>query len=415
MTAVIASAMLGLTPGLAMTHHAFPDTYNTSQVVEVSGRVVDLDWTNPHVEWVIELADGNRWGVESNSVRSLERQGITASLIAVGSQLRVAGFPARNGDANLFTTNLQLPGGPEYVLRPGSEPRWTEPERQVTGQRATQAESIVVTAADAHIEVVVMAGELSIDRTDIETWVANAADVVIGYYGQFPVAAVQIGIEPVNGSRVRGRIWAGSPAYIQMSVGEDVSPEDLHDDWRLIHELIHLAFPQIDSELLWIEEGLATYVEPIARAKRGAYPPEAVWDRFLEGMPFGAQQLSRSGLNEGRGWSRTYWGGALFCLLADVAIRNETNLRFGLEDALAGVVSAGGNIEQAWTIDEILEVADSTVGTTTLSTLYSRVSREPLVVELEEIWYVLGVRSSAGSIFYDDSAPGAAIRRSILH
>lgn len=35
----------------------------------------------------------------------------------------------------------------------------------------------------------------------------------------------------------------------------------------MTHEMVHLAFPSVPDQHHWIEEGLATYVEPIARAR----------------------------------------------------------------------------------------------------------------------------------------------------
>ena len=39
------------------------------------------------------------------------------------------------------------------------------------------------------------------------------------------------------------------------------------------------------------------------------------------------------GLDNTHTWGRTYWGGAMFCLLADVEIRRRTHNRRGLQDA----------------------------------------------------------------------------------
>ena len=41
------------------------------------------------------------------------------------------------------------------------------------------------------------------------------------------------------------------------------------DDWIITHEMVHLAFPSVAEKHHWIEEGLATYVEPVARARVG--------------------------------------------------------------------------------------------------------------------------------------------------
>ena len=37
----------------------------------------------------------------------------------------------------------------------------------------------------------------------------------------------------------------------------------------LVHELVHHGMPNLADEHHWMEEGLATYVEPIARAQAG--------------------------------------------------------------------------------------------------------------------------------------------------
>jgi hypothetical protein len=34
-----------------------------------------------------------------------------------------------------------------------------------------------------------------------------------------------------------------------------------------VHEMTHLALPDVEEQHLWLAEGIAVYVEPIARAK----------------------------------------------------------------------------------------------------------------------------------------------------
>jgi hypothetical protein len=105
----------------------------------------------------------------------------------------------------------------------------------------------------------------------------------------------------------------------------------------MTHELVHLAFPDVAEDHHWIEEGIATYVEPIARVQIGDLTPERIWTDMLRDMPKGEPQPFDQGLDHTHTWGRTYWGGALFCLLADVRIRQETNNRTGLQDALRGI------------------------------------------------------------------------------
>ena len=58
-------------------------------------------------------------------------------------------------------------------------------------------------------------------------------------------------------------------------------------------------------------------------------------------MPKGLPAAGDRGLDYTPTWGRTYWGGALFCLLADIDIRKRTSNRFGLQDALRAIVAAG--------------------------------------------------------------------------
>ena len=123
----IATAGFGL-PALLAAHHSFPITFNTSRVTEIRGPVLDLRWSNPHVTFLLRAEDGERWLVESNSTRGLERFGIGREALTPGTVIRVAGFPARNGDSALYSSNLLLADGVEYVIRPGSIYRWSAAE-----------------------------------------------------------------------------------------------------------------------------------------------------------------------------------------------------------------------------------------------------------------------------------------------
>src|SRR4030095_12695234 len=93
-----------------------------------------------------------------------------------------------------------------------------------------------------------------------------------------------------------------------------------------------------------LEEGIATYVEPIARARAGQLASERAWFDLVAGLPQGQPEVGDRGLDATHTWGRTYWGGALFCLRADVEIRKRTENRKGLEHALRAIRPAAGNI-----------------------------------------------------------------------
>jgi hypothetical protein len=157
---------------------------------------------------------------------------------------------------------------------------------------------------------------------------------------------------------------------------------------------------------------LATYVEPLARAQAGGLSTEAVWGGFVRGMPNGLPQAGDRGLDRTHTWGRTYWGGALFCLLADLEIRRRTENRRGLQDALRAIL-AHGNMETSSAIAPLLAIGDRAVGVPVLSELYERQRNQPDMTDLEALWRRLGVGMPGGRVVFDDRAPDADLRRAL--
>ena len=210
-------------------------------------------------------------------------------------------------------------------------------------------------------------------------WVIGAGRAVASYYGTFPVPRVAVlihvgGRGAVSGGRTEGR---GEPS-IRIRVGDDASARDLSDSWILVHEMVHLAFPTSRTSHAWLEEGLATYVEPLVRARAGLAPADEIWTWLVRGIPKGLASARGVSLDEARGHSATYWGGAAFCFLADVEIRKRTNNRFSLDDALRGIVRAGGEVTRSWPIEKVLSEGDRATGVPVLTELYERMGKAPM-------------------------------------
>jgi predicted metalloprotease with PDZ domain len=117
----------------------------------------------------------------------------------------------------------------------------------------------------------------------------------------------------------------------------------LRQDWIMTHEMFHLAFPTLDDRYLWMMEGLSDYLEPVARARAGQLTPQEVWREFVEGLPQGLPAAGDRGLDNTHTRERIYWGGNLYWLLADVQIREKTNNRHSVDDAIRAILDAGGN------------------------------------------------------------------------
>ena len=245
-------------------------------------------------------------------------------------------------------------------------------------------------------------------------WVRKAAEAVTAYYGQYPVPHVDIEITPDQGHGVHdGTAYPRHGGLIAVSVGRNTSQSELDEDWVMTHEMVHLAFPRLDESHKWLEEGLATYVEPIGRIQTGSLTPGRVWGDLVHGLPQGLPKAGDQGLDFTHTWGRTYWGGALFCLEADIEIRKRTQGQKGLVDALRAILQAGGNIHEFWEIEPTLKIGDDAVGAPVLVEQYHRWRATPVTIDLEALWKQLGVEQQGRQIIFDDNAPMASVRREI--
>jgi hypothetical protein len=267
---------------------------------------------------------------------------------------------------------------------------------------------------NARIDIVIERTSLHVPVNNIFRWVKSAAECVTTYYGRFPVPQVLIRITSFEGRGIRnGMTFGDGGGKITIRVGNATSPSEFASDWTLTHEMVHLAFPSMDEKHHWIEEGIATYVEPIARIQAGQLAVEQMWFDLVRDMPQGLPQAGDRGLDHTHTWGRTYWGGALFCLLADVEIRRQTNNAKGLQHALRGILDAGGDIRREWNLEDAFRAGDRAVGVSVLQPLYARMKGKPVSVDLDSLWRQLGVQSDGAIVRLDDSATLAAIRRAI--
>jgi len=266
------------------------------------------------------------------------------------------------------------------------------------------------------IDIAIEAGSLQVSQTDLLRWVQDAAEAVATYYRRYPVPHVRIRVIPTGGSGVRhGQTFGYDGGLIKIRVGSETQAGELANDWMLTHEMVHLSFPSVAERHHWIEEGIAVYVEPIARIQAGQMNASQMWADHVRDMPKGLPQAGDKGLDHTHTWGRTYWGGALFCFLADVEIRRQTHNRKGLQDALRGILNEGGDIRQDWDLEDALKIGDRTTGTSVLMDLYAKMKDQPMEVDLAAMWKDLGIEGAGKTLHFADTAPLAAVRRAITN
>ena len=109
-------------------------------------------------------------------------------------------------------------------------------------------------------------------------WISEAARAVAQYYGRFPVSQLHILVTPIVGRGAPSGTTFGHPhPRIKVTLGDLADQAFLKRDWMMGHEMVHLAFPHGPQQHHWIEEGLATYIEPWARLGIGQLTAETVW------------------------------------------------------------------------------------------------------------------------------------------
>lgn len=93
-------AYLAIAP-LSQAHHAFSAEYDANQVIELTGVVTRVEWTNPHVRFYVDVEGENgeitNWDFELQSVNTLTREGWTRHVLKAGEVVTVVGYRARNG------------------------------------------------------------------------------------------------------------------------------------------------------------------------------------------------------------------------------------------------------------------------------------------------------------------------------
>jgi hypothetical protein len=266
----------------------------------------------------------------------------------------------------------------------------------------------------AVIDLAIAPADYQVTDDALVEWAARSARTMARFLGCFPLERTMLLVVPARGNQVRhGETMGDGGASIVVEVGEGADEAALDADWILPHEMAHLAVPSVSRRHHWIEEGLAVYVQPIARARAGELSPEAVWLEFARGMPKGAPSRGDVRLDGTPDWARTYWGGATFCLVADLEIRRRTANRLGLEDALRGILASGGSVAQVWEFRRLLDTADASVGTAIFRPMHDDMARGAWSVDLPRLFRELGVVVRDGNVVLDDDAPLAAVRRSI--
>jgi len=123
---VAVSLVLGF-GGIAAAHHSNA-AYDLDRPQTMEGTVKTVNWTNPHITFVIEkdVKSGeppSTWVFEVSSPGVLTRSGWTKRSLQPGDHAVFRYAPLRDGSPGGFLQKVTLPSGQEltYTLMPGEQ------------------------------------------------------------------------------------------------------------------------------------------------------------------------------------------------------------------------------------------------------------------------------------------------------
>jgi len=113
--AALATLVLTLTCGCAFAHHSFA-TFDMTKEVRISGTVAEVQYTNPHVWFFVDVPAANgkteSWAVEAGGPNILLRAGWKANTVKVGDKVEVKIHPMRdNSKRGGSLISIRLPDG----------------------------------------------------------------------------------------------------------------------------------------------------------------------------------------------------------------------------------------------------------------------------------------------------------------
>jgi hypothetical protein len=104
----VTAGLCAVAAGPAAAHHGW-SSYDAGTVVVVEAPVLASSYQNPHGEVQVEH-QGRRWTVVLAPPSRMERRGLPREDIAVGTVVRVEGYPSRVHDGEMRAERISVKG-----------------------------------------------------------------------------------------------------------------------------------------------------------------------------------------------------------------------------------------------------------------------------------------------------------------
>lgn len=112
-TLMAISALAAAMPAFA--HHSFAAEFDGQKPFRVTGSLVKVEWTNPHIYFYVDVKDDNgtvvRWTLSAGSPGALSRRGFKRGDLKFGDTIVVDGYLARDGTHTMDARRVTLADG----------------------------------------------------------------------------------------------------------------------------------------------------------------------------------------------------------------------------------------------------------------------------------------------------------------
>jgi predicted metalloprotease with PDZ domain len=172
-----------------------------------------------------------------------------------------------------------------------------------------------------------------------------------------------------------------------------------------VHELSHLLLPYVNSDDIWLSEGVATYYQTVLRARSGRTSALEAWQRLHAGFVRGMEsahgmtlaQATENMYRDGT-YMRVYWEGAAMVLMVDVRLRQMTAGKQSLDTALAALNDCCAMTDRAWSARELFDKLDEATGMRIFGEIYDQHVASRNFPDLSLTYRALGITTGAGGI-----------------
>ncbi|HEX4136004.1 MAG TPA: DUF6152 family protein [Bryobacteraceae bacterium] len=114
-------------------HHSFSAEFDATKQVTLEGKVVQMEWVNPHSWLTIDVPkpDGTteRWKIEGGSPSVLLRLGWNRNSLPAGTRIKVIAFQAKDGAFRASSRDIEFPDGRKMNLGGSSNTETPEKDK----------------------------------------------------------------------------------------------------------------------------------------------------------------------------------------------------------------------------------------------------------------------------------------------